>query len=286
MKDIKHIKITTPGLNEVINFVNSCIPYFEENNIKDLTKYLESEDELFSNLTIRELENFISEANQYTRSTDSSLLSDLADAYSYNAVIERIVFLANIKLYTKLNYCVKENKPLFDALKQRYFIINDFEYELRKVFLNLLAKHIEASDKMSNNYLFVLKSLKVNLNKKYTLYSDNLFKEHIKNIKSYDYDYFVNKYLDEMITTVLVMLSSLTDDRLENESTYAIAISYQILLRSLFIILDDYKRLADYEEYYLGIIGNNTIAKGIIKSAFISNYHDLEEYNLKKTKEN
>lgn len=286
MKDIKQIKVTTPGLNEVINFVSSSIPYFEENKIKELTNYLENEENLFDNLTIKELEDFIDEANKYVSNTETSLISDLTDAYSYNATIERIIFLLNIKLYTKLDHCVNENKALFNALRQRYFIISDFEYDLRKVFLSLLSKHIDASDKMSNNYLFTLKCLKVNLNKKYTLYSDNPFKEHINGIKSYDYEYFINQYLDKMITNILIMLSSLTDNQLENEQAYAIAMSYQILLRSLFIILDDYKRLADYEEYYLNIIGNNTIAKSIIRSAFVSNYHDLQEYNLKKTKEN
>lgn len=286
MKEVNHIKFIQLGLNDLMESVKNCIPYFREKKIKELTRYLKMEESLFNNLTIRQLEDYIEEASKYVSNSETYLVSDLTEAYSYNVILERIIYLLNINLYTKLNHCVPENKALFNALKQRYFIINNFEYELRTIFFNLLNNHIEASDKMGNNYLFVLNSLKINLNTKYVINTSNPFKEHIKDIKRYDYEYFINEYLDKCIITILEMLSCLTDEQLQNESAYAVAISYQILLRSLFIILDDYKRLADYEEYYLNIINNNTIAKGIIKSAFISNYHDLQQYNLKKTKEN
>lgn len=168
---------------------------------------------------------------------------------------------------------------------KRYYIINEFTYELRSIFITLLENHIISSDCMSESYKNTLNKILENIKFKYSnnriiinkcpIEIEEYIKNNIRNA-------YLNCLIDELIKTIL----SYNDEALEKDIVYAKVMAYQTLLRSLLILLDDYKLLSEYEELYNNLENKDTIAKNIIKSAFISNYSDLSLYNKKKIKEN
>lgn len=284
MKYVEH-NILVNNLGELMSFMNGLPPIIRGNNLKELEEYLSIENKVFLDMNIDQI-NFYLEAIQEKLNIkgSKSLVSDLTTIYSDNLILERLYVFLDLVLHIKLKSVTKDefSKELFNALQQDYFISNDLEYEFREIFNYLLKKHIDASSKMEYSYINQLSILRDNLLIKYIGMGKNPFKSNIKDVPSYVIEDYKDNWLDMKIKEVIDILLSINDDELENETIYAYAMSHQILLRSLFVILDDYKRLADYEEYYMMKCPNKTTSRSIITSAFIENYHDINEYSLRK----
>ena len=284
MKYIEH-NVLVNNLGELISFMSELPSIITTNNITELQEYLHIESDVFLDLNVDQINLYIQAIqSKLNKHGGKSILDDLTTIYSDNLILERLLVFLNLVLHIKLKSTSKDefSNELFKALQQEYFIVNSFEYELREIFNYLLKKHINASNKMDGTYIEQLNLLRNSLNIKYIGMGNNPFKEHMKDIPFHVYDEFTHQYLDIKIKETIDVLLSIKDDALENESIYAYAMSHQILLRSLFIILDDYFKLAEYEDYYLNKCPLKTTGRSIITSAFIENYHDLKEYGLKK----
>lgn len=276
------------SLPEIVEFMGTISLLLENDKSIDFDKYLRYEEAMIKDLTIDQIRSYIELIKLKLSIQDSkSLIDDLTYIYTSDLVLERLLNLLNSVLHIKLRSYSKNDisESLFSDLQNEYFMIRNFESKLRDIFEFLLNKHIEASGKMDEHYINQLVKLKNNLTVKYIGLDRCTYNEGMNDISVYVYEDFSFNYLDKMIKQVIDILATISDEALENEQIYAYAMSYQILLRSLFIILDDYHRLATYEDYYMNQINTKSVAKGIITSAFIANYHDLNDYSLSKTKE-
>lgn len=274
------------NLSELIDFMGTFQSILESNDQDRINEYLSVEYNYLNNLSIDQLNIYINVINTRVHNNGvSSLVNDLTNIYSANLILERLLLLLHIILHMKMKSITHNDisKDMLRGFQQEYFMVNNFEYNLREIYMYLLDKHIEASSKMNVDYTKQLHTLRDRLSIKYTIMGKNPFNQTVKDIQYYVHDIFFEEYLDKKIKEVIDILLSISDDALENESIYAFAMSHQILLRSLFVMLDDYKKLAEYEDYYNDKCKERNIARGIITSAFIANYHDLNEYSLSKT---
>ena len=277
------------NLQELIEFMSNLPSLVSSDNKEDIDKYLVIENDFFNKLDIDQINfyiNTIKDKLSYNFET-RSIVDDLTNIYSVNLVMERLLLFLNHLLHIKLKSVTKNDisKNMFRDLQKEYFLTIYFENELRIVFEFLLNKHIDASKKTNEYYLGQLLVLRDNLNTKYIGFNNYVSPDSLKDINSFFIDDFKETYLDKKIKNILDILCSIGDDALENEQIYAYVMSYQTLLRSLFILLDDYHLLATYETYYMDRCDDKSTIKGIITSAFIANYHDLNDSSLSKTRE-
>lgn len=265
--------------NKFTNILNiESTIYKNKSSNQNPYKGLKNEETFISNITDEEtirLLNIL--CNTFNMNDEISLLNDISNIASFNPITERINYLLLLKstCITKDNFSL----PLFNAMKKRILITNDIEKQIRKVFIYLLQKHIDTSNGMSEEYIDTLISVKRNI----------LFKYKTQNIKSekIDKDFlYKNIYEDYISSTIEVLINkilSFTDEELSIDFIYAQAILYQIMLRTVLVILNDYNLINDYEAYINNLENNNTIAKSMLKSAFITNNEDIR--NIKKEKE-
>lgn len=265
--------------NKFTNILNiESTIYKNKSSNQNPYKGLKNEEAFISNITDEEtirLLNIL--CNTFNMNDEISLLNDISNIASFNPITERINYLLLLKstCITKDNFSL----PLFNAMKKRILITNDIEKQIRKVFIYLLQKHIDTSNGMSEEYIDTLISVKRNI----------LFKYNTQNIKSekIDKDFlYKNIYEDYISSTIKVLINkilSFTDEELSIDFIYAQAILYQIMLRAVLVILNDYNLINDYESYFNNLENNNTIAKSMLKSAFITNNEDIR--NVKKEKE-
>lgn len=289
--DIMQLKNISTDLNSLFKIIKKNYIYKLKNG-NECSTLTKAEKLFYSNMPLKDSSIFVSICDDEIYSNDS-IYSDIEKINTKKEIeFERMLFNIRMNFYIKSDCRSNDlfTKKLFSSLKNSYFITSLLEYKIRNVFSYLLKKHLKASENMSKEYLEVLKNLQRDLTFKYHIEipeSYEFINEYLKNnCESYDYDNFVNNYLDKMIMNIINYLLNISDEMYENDIIYAKGIAYQILLRSLFIIINDYNILAYYEQIYNDLEKNETIGKSIIKTAFISNYTDLIDYKKRKVKGN
>lgn len=137
--------------------------YKNEHLTSSLMKYyIEKETYLVRKLNDDEIRFLIYIINKnYKLDEKPSLLDDIININELNPPIERINFILYEQLHTKSIH--DQSDPLLlklvNVLKDIFTCRNEFEYNLRKIYLTLLEKHISSSNGMSDNYLKHLQTL-------------------------------------------------------------------------------------------------------------------------------
>lgn len=271
-------------LNKILRVLMSMSRNIYEANPKTphITKQsLEIEAYLISKLTDDEIVGFIKVLNKLYKLDDKpSLLDDIININTINPLFERINFI----LYEQLQLNSQRiddslTLKLSIALKEMFTCCNEFELNLRKVYFYLLEKHLESSNGMSEEYLRYLKNVIKILKFKYP---DVWFKSISTPLHTYEKENICASYLHQKIEEVIKCILKYKDEELEIDIIYAKVISLQIYLRSLLLILNNEYEMVSYEELYNKLEPNETMAKQIIRNAFIANYIDNCEYTLTK----
>lgn len=287
MQHDKIITTTNISLKELISLSENLYKS-KKRNTEIWKKQLQLEITSLQNLNINTLITFINTLHSIYKFDDSNSLKEDIDSFAnFNPIIERVNFNLEQEFYKKIK-CLsndKFDKALFDAMLKKFYIINEFTHELRSIFITLLENHIISSECMSKSYKNTLNKILKNIKFKYSNNRITINNSPIE-IEEYIKNNIINEYLNSLIDELIKTILSYNDESLENDIVYAKVMAYQTLLRSLLILLDNYKLLSEYEELYNKLEIKDTIAKNIIKSAFISNYSDLSLYNKKKIKEN
>lgn len=251
-----------------------------------IKQHLEKEAYIIKKLDEKEIELLFSIINKiHHLDREISLMNDIQNVNRIDPVIERINFIFR-EILLKKKFTKITNSPLLQLSITMTALLscqNEFEYNLRKIYLNLLDKHISSSQDMSDEYLNYLTIL----NKKIKFKYPNIwFQKGYSILEEYEKNNINTSYLHKKIEEVIKYLLKYTDQELEIDSIYAEAISLQIYLRSLLIILNNENELIPYENMYNTLEPNETIAKGIVRNAFIANYIDNYEYTLTKKENN
>lgn len=248
-----------------------------------LTKQLlEQEAYLIKKLNTDEIGIIISAISKiYKLNNPISLIDDIQNINNLNPIIERINFILNEELVARNISNIKDPlaMKLTRALTTIFTCKNEFECNLRDIYLDLLEKHLSSSDGMSDDYLKYLHNINKVLKFKYPKV---WYQDISTNDQGYEEVNIKTSYLHQKIEEVIKCLLKYKDEELDIDICYAKAISLQIYLRSLLIILDNEYEMISYEEMYNTLEPNETIAKRIVRNAFIANFIDTYEYTLDK----
>lgn len=247
-------------------------------SIYDKVAYLNEEEALTANLSFDEIKPIVDYLNPYP--FGRSLSDDIKNINAFNPHMERLFYLLTILFNHQLLPRNDAEAPIIFRIKSSYFVIEELEIKLRNIYLYLLDKHIEASAKKDQGYIDYLTNLKNSITIKYYGIKTDTTSETVR-VNNYTREMMINNYLDALIMSVISQLLAISDKMIEDEIIYAYAISYQLLLRSLFILMNDPERLIMYESVYQGTLKDNTISHNIIRMAFISYSEDLKQYNAR-----
>lgn len=279
------IKIVSQNYEALSNNMRAAHLY---NTIEDRQYGLMSDQQLINVFEIldKELASLLNFSTFY-----DIKFSSINPDKSKRIALERIIFNIKMRIHLRTHLQTDDefSKELYYSYQNDFFISSYLENNIRKIYLNLLSAHLKESDNTSLEYRSHLKELEKELRFKYRInvkYCYDYAKTFIDiHCKPYHYEQYLNNYIDSLITSTMKEILKFSDEELEKDENYALGIEHQILLRTLFIIIDDYERLATYEQIYNDLEKKETIAKSIIRTAFISNYHDLQEFNKRKIKE-
>ena len=246
-----------------------------------MKKYLEKEVTIIKSLNQEELSLLIKVLNKIYNINDSlSLIHYLINQNNIDAIIARISYILEEQLLTT-NLEVDDDftNKLNLALKDILACQNEFEFALRNIYIDLLQKHLSSSYGMSDEYLTYLNNLAFNIR---FIYPNAWFNKINISISDPEKGNINVSYLHSKIEETIKTLLTYKDEELEIDLIYAKAISLQIYLRSLLIILNDEHEMIKYENMYNNLETNETTAKRLIRNAFIANYMDTQEYTLTK----
>ena len=251
--------------------------------------YQPNENRLYNNIEdIKEIIDTLEE--KYNIKNIYSIEEDLKNIMEINPVIRRINSkLQRIFYNQKQPNSNSETNIIFNAFREQFLMTDYIETKIRTFFYHLLSNHLKASTGQEELYHATLKIISdelIFINDDERLLFDTKIDYRPIYLDQNNVTEFMNEYLINSVKNILLTIINYTDIDLDDSNNYAYAISYQILLRSIFLIIDDNTILAYLNEYYNSIkIENNTIINGIITTAFIANYRDELDYKkLKRTK--
>lgn len=223
-----------------------------------------------------QLNDLINILNEATDNLCTDIISDIIGINKNKAVLGNINYILNLKMNEKL-YCLDNdefNRILIESLKQQFFLKEIIEKRIREVFFMILLDDINnIDDKIIKN---MIASLALNITFKYSIDKEEE-RMRIKSSKNlidlklphYKIENFNQQYLDSAIIRIIDILLSYKDEDFMSDKTYVTATALSMLLRSIFVIIDDYKALVPYEEYY------NEKEKGILKPRILFAKHSL-----------
>lgn len=225
-----------------------------KNGINIFLEYLNYETRWLKNLTSYQSIIFNKFLNN-DELTPPLLIDDIASIDNRNIIIERI----SRKISDLIADSPTENMSiegiLLDCLKNNYKQLSSINTKLRYIFNSLC-----------NDQTF--------LNEQRFIYMEYINKH--PNIKNSPEDIAYCYALTKLIIDRLV---SYKDDELNNSIISRIINNYLILLRSIFLLVNNYDILITFEEYYNQVITEPKI-KNLIKNAFIENYYDTKKLKL------
>lgn len=252
----------------------------EPNEFKNF--YQPSENRLYNNIEdVKDIINILED--KYHVKNIYSIEEDLKNIMDLNPVIRRINSKLQRIFYNKKqsNSNTKTN-IIYDAFREQFLMIDYIETKIRTFFYYLLTNHLKASNGQEEIYhetLRIISEELIFINDDERLLFDTKINYNPIYLDQNNVMKFMNDYLINLVKNILLTVINYTDTDLENNNNYAYAISYQILLRSIFLIIDDNTLLAYLNEYFNSIkIDNNSIINGIITTSFIANYRDEIDY--------
>lgn len=217
------------------------------------------------------------------------ILDDIMNIDKNIAVLGNVYQNFTVRIYDRL-YCLNDDqftRIFLFSLKQQYLLKEKIEEMIRLIFLNILTD--EASiidDKILKESLACLG---INISFKYRIdpAEKKQHRRHVRTflkntISSNKEAYFHRQYLDELIIKIIDTLLSMSDEDLVSDYYHAKSIALTILLRSIFVIINNYEELIPYEEYYNKMEQRETRAKKMVREAFIKHYEDSQKDSLKK----
>lgn len=252
----------------------------EPNEFKNF--YQPNENKLYNNLEdVKEIIDTLEE--KYNVKNIYSIEEDIKNIMEINPVIRRINSKLQRIFYNKKQpNSDRHTNVIFDAFREQFLMIDYIETKIRTFFYHLLSNHLKASNGQAEIYHATLKIISEELifiNDDERLLFDTKINYNPIYLDQNNVMKFMNDYLINLVKNILLTVINYTDTDLENNNNYAYAISYQILLRSIFLIIDDNTLLAYLNEYFNSIkIDNNSIINGIITTSFIANYRDEIDY--------
>lgn len=236
-----------------------------------------------------QLNDLINILNEATNNLCTDIISDIIGINKNKAVLGNINYILNLKMNEKL-YCLDNdefNRILIESLKQQFFLKEIIEKRIREVFFMIILDDINnIDDKLIKN---MIASLALNITFKYSIdkEEERMRTKSSKNLidlklPHYKIENFNQQYLDSAIIRIIDILLSYKDEDFMSDKTYVTATTLSMLLRSIFVIIDDYKALVPYEEYYNEKEKRDTRAKNFIRKAFIMHYEDMQNDSLKR----
>lgn len=217
-----------------------------------------------------------------------NLLSDIMNIDESITILGNVYHNLNLRLYDKL-YCLNDdkiNRIFLSTIKQQFYLTEKIEAKIRQIFLLILSEETNEID--DNIIASLLANLGINITFKYRL-DDNTFSQHKKSVKSFfkislssnKKESFYRTYLDDLIIKTIDTLLTLTDEDLASDYYYSKGIALTVLLRAIFILINNYEELIQYEEYYNEKEPHETRAKKMLREAFIRHYEDSQKDSLK-----
>lgn len=199
-----------------------------------------------------------------------SILDDLYDSDKKNIIMYRILYNLSLRYYIKVADSSSGNDFFIKFFIEQYLLL---------IFNNLFTSHILSSKGMSKKYIDELNRIRKNINFKHTSDSEHrinyCMRYFLHHIDDELFKIKLHSYLGDLLDNILVFLSSLSDEQLEQDEIYAKAIIYQTLLRSILLIEHDLENIDIIKKKYLNS-QNDSIAASIIRTAFIANFNDRE----------
>lgn len=250
-------KIMTAKIKELADLAKHAKKAFTQskNDISALIEYLSYENRWLSSLTPNQSIIFNKVLNNDELSCQL-LIDDIASLNNRNIIIKRI----SRKLADLITNSPTENISiggiLLDCLKYNYKQLSSINEKLRYTF-NSLCNDKEFLDEQRFIYTECISKI-----------------PDIKNNRPEDITYYY-----DLAKLIIDRLATYNDNELSDISINRIINSYLVLLRSVFIIVDNYDILITFEEYYNQVIKEEKI-KNLIKNAFIANYYDAKRLKL------
>jgi len=258
------------------------------NNYQKLLKDQKFEKIEYPYIPTDEIAEFVETFDKNFTYLESNILEDILNINLEKAVLGNIYQNLKQKLYSRIitysgNYFCAS---LINALREQYYLVQQIEKTIRETFIGMLEETIN-----SCNGKFLKEELKRHLTVilcKYAINEKDLIQYEknaqiiiAQNISSQAISIFNSFYIDSLIKRSIDTLLSMPDDILISDKEYAKAICIQLLLRSIFMIIDDYQKLIPYEEYYNKKASEETTTKKMIREAFILHYNDSKNDKLK-----
>ncbi len=274
--------------NEMFDMLDYFINKTNDNYIT-LLETLKREYVDYPDMNISLLDGLVNTLDASEKNLESDILGDIMNLNGNSAVMGNVYQNLKTRLYDKLFYFSEDefSKALVLALKQQYYLRENMERKLRLIFFHILLDEMDKiKDKIIVNNMAILELIMVF---KYSMPEDVLLK-HLKsgtfflmnNVSKNKEKVFNKNFLDKLITDTIDTLLGMSDEDLASDDNYAKAIVLSALLRSIFVIIDDYKKLIPYEEYYNNKEKEETVAKSFVRNAFITHYDDMNKEALKK----
>lgn len=274
-------------LSSLIAHTKKGIPIYQKADDEAIFNFNYEEAKLYANISLKNLSrihNIIEHDSDYQTAT--SLFEDIKLSTSTDIILERIFYNIRYRLFSHMG-CHTDNLfciQLFTAMRNSFIWQNQLENEIRVLFTKLIKAHLESSKETSIEYQQYLKELQLKIAFKYPLVIKTTILKELPSFNDLHYNTqnFIGTYLDTLITNLLTEILKFSDEELELDSNYAIAIAYQTLLRVALILLDNQQQMIYYDNIYNSVETPHYVAKDIIRTAFISNEHDIETIKLKE----
>lgn len=279
---MQHAK-TNEEYNQLLEIINETRSSYEN--------YTKTKDEQFVKypyMPLALMSDHITALDKASNNLSTSILEDIISINYVDTILGNIYQNLMRRTYAKFfNYSEEDfNKILILALKQKYYLLENIERKIRDIFTYFLREEIHSTDNQITRYY--LSIIRQNIHFKYATLKEDEEQQILNtnsfiasNISSNKVTYFYKDYLDNLITSTIDALLGMSNDTLTSDNEYAKAICLQCLLRTVFIIIDDYKELIPYEEYYNVKEKKETVSKGMVRDAFIRHYNDSRNENLK-----
>lgn len=278
--------------NNLYNQINDLINKTYA-NYREFIEYKSLKHIEYPYMHFNELDDATKAFERMSSNLGTNILGDIMNINKKDVVVGNVYQNLKRSLYFKFyNYSGDEfSKVLVQGLKMQYYLTEYIEEAIRDFFKEILKSYCIASDdELIKRELIALWQ---DIEFKYSMSGENQ-KNHVDNmqrvitkqISNNKIGCFCRIYLDDLIKNTIDGLLKMSDEDLASDRNFSKAISLTILLRSIFMIIGDYKELIPYEEYYNEREKKETESKKLIREAFIMHYNDSMNEEIKRLAKN
>lgn len=232
-------------------------------------KYLKGESLLFAKLDINDLialNKIFNDDN--LDENNNSLFYDIKNYEKYTPGLERLKRKISDTLASKtINSKNCLGVLLISFYQNNYLLIKELNFMIKSIFSKILDYE---ADNLNPKAIY---SFCLNIHLKYFEQKNNQC-----NYKKLTYEQEI--YLKSLVKKIIDEMISYKNADLSDELVSFKLQLYQILLRSIFILSDDYQLMIYYDKYYNDLLDDENPIRDIISAAFIANYDDQKKINL------